>query len=81
MKVWDRAQESDTFVFCDVMLEKGKEPIAAGQKMVDEHQPLEVVQYEIEHIAVTRNNNADEFSCEHVHELRRRYQNGPPDCR
>ena len=62
--VLERAQESDTSVFYDVMLERVKEPIAAGQKTSDEHLPLNVVQYEIKHFAYTRNNNVDGLSRE-----------------
>ena len=60
------------------MLERWKEPIAAGQKMADEHLPLDVVKYEIEHLAVTRNNNADEPSPEHGSRAEEREMSGKP---
>ena len=60
--VWETAQESNMYI-SQCYVRKGEEPIAiaAGQRTVDEHLFLDVVQYEIEHLAVTRNNNADEL--------------------
>ena len=46
-------------VFCDIILEREEKPIAAGHTMSEEHLPLDVVEYEIEHLAVMRNNNTD----------------------
>ena len=56
---WEKAQESNIYAFFNATLERGKEPIS------DEHLPLDVVQYEIEHLPCTRKNNREGIFCEH----------------
>ena len=46
-------------------VKKGEEPIAAGQKTANKHLLPDMMQYEIEHLAIMRNNSADELSNEH----------------